>query len=105
MWGISNVSRTTSPNSRFLTLAVVAAFALALGACGRKTGLDPPPSAAAPNATPTTEMTDPNAPPPGSKNSAAASQQLLYNSGNPADRSQYAPKLPPKRIAIDPILD
>ena len=84
---------------------VLAVVALALGACGRKSGLDLPPSAsAAPQGAAlqggTAEAVDPK-----DKNSVDAAQQNLFNSGNPSDRQRYAPKLPPKRIILDPILD
>ena len=102
MQGISNVTPTSSLKSGFLTLAVVAAFALALAGCGRKAGLDPPPDASLAPTADATSQTNPNGT---GKSGAAASQQNLFNSGNPADRTQYAPKLPPKRIVIDPILD
>jgi predicted small lipoprotein YifL len=100
MQGFSIVKRTTGLNSKLLALAVLAASALALGACGRKAGLDLPPSAAAAPAAQATTQTDPNA-----KTGAAAAQGNLFNTGNTSDRTMYAPKLPPKRIVIDPILD
>jgi predicted small lipoprotein YifL len=85
-----------------LKLAAVLLAAMALGACGRKGGLDLPPSASAAPAgsgsTPTAQV-DPD------EKAAAAAQNNLFNSANPADRSKYAPKLPPKRIILDPILD
>ncbi|MDR3465761.1 MAG: lipoprotein [Xanthobacteraceae bacterium] len=96
------MKRTSGLKSKFLALAVLAAT-VALGGCGRKAGLDlPPDAAAAPTAqaTSSTTPTDPNA-----KSGASAAQGNLFNTANPSDRTSYAPKLPPKRIAIDPILD
>jgi predicted small lipoprotein YifL len=75
--------------------------ALTLGACGRKSGLDLPPSATAAPAGSEASGTGTQ----GQGKNAAALQQNLYNAGNPADRTQYAPKLPKKRIILDPILD
>lgn len=110
MQGFSIVKRTSGLKSKFLMLAVLAAT-FALGACGRKAGLDlPPDAAAAPtaqatssSATPTAQATTPTD--PNAKSGASAAQGNLFNTGNPSDRTLYAPKLPPKRIAIDPILD
>jgi len=100
MQGISIVKRTSGLSPRFLALAVLAASALALGGCGRKAGLDLPPDASAAPTAEATMPTDPNA-----KTGASAAQGNMFNSGNPSDKTQYAPKLPPKRIIIDPILD
>jgi predicted small lipoprotein YifL len=72
----------------------------ALGGCGRKAGLDLPPDASAAQAGKQTAPTDPNA-----KTGAAAAQTNLFTPANPSDHTMYAPKLPPKRILIDPILD
>jgi predicted small lipoprotein YifL len=100
MQGFSIVKRTSGLNSKLLALAVLAASVPALGACGRKSGLDLPPSASAEPAGQQTAPTDPNA-----KTGAAAAQGNMFNPASPSDRTQYAPKLPPKRIIIDPILD
>jgi predicted small lipoprotein YifL len=100
MQGISTVNRTSGLSNRVVALAVTAAFALALGACGRKGGLDLPPDAAAAPTAQAVQPTDPTA-----KTGASAAQSNMFNTGNPSDRTPYAPKLPPKRILIDPILD
>jgi predicted small lipoprotein YifL len=84
--------------SKATTVGLVVALGLVLGACGRKSGLDLPPSASA--AAVGTEVAE-----PAQTKDAAAAQQNLYNSGNSADRTRYAPKMPPKRIILDPILD
>ncbi len=104
------MTRTSGQSFKLLALVVLAGSTLALGACGRKAGLDLPPSAAAaPTGTNTgtgtneaaaTPANDPNV-----KTGANAAQGNLFNTANPSDRTQYAPKLPPKRILIDPILD
>ena len=80
------------------TLALLAVMAVVLAGCGRKAGLDLPPSAAA---TPTANEvpTEPEA------KDAAAAQSAMFNAANPADRTRYAPKGPQKRIILDPILD
>ncbi len=83
--------------SKAAAAGLLVGLALALGACGRKAGLDLPPSASA--APVGAEVNEPVG------NSAAAAQQETANAGNPSDRSRYAPKLPPKRIILDPILD
>jgi len=103
MQGNSIVKRTSGLGPRVLALAVLAVSALALGACGRKGGLDLPPDAAAAPTAQVAQPTDPNAKPTGT--GAAAAQSNMFSTGNPSDRTQYAPKLPPKRILIDPILD
>ncbi len=110
MQGISIVKRTSGFSTRrlgskflgprFLALAVLAASTLVLGACGRKAGLDLPPDASAAPTAQATLPTDPNA-----KTGAAAAQTNMFNSSNPSDKALYAPKLPPKRIILDPILD
>jgi predicted small lipoprotein YifL len=94
------VKCTSGLNSKLLALVVLAAALPALGACGRKSGLDLPPSASVAPAGQQTSPTDPNA-----KTGAAAAQSNMFSPANVSDRTQYAPKLPPKRILIDPILD
>lgn len=83
--------------SKAAAAGLLVGLALALGACGRKADLDLPPSALAAPAG--AEVDEPVA------RDAAAAQQNLSNAGNPSDRSRYAPKMPPKRIVLDPILD
>ncbi len=92
------MKRTSGLVSSRWPLVLLAALALTLGACGRKSGLDLPPSAlAAPGGDGT--LSEPDA------KDAASAQKNLSNAGNPSDRTQYAPKLPKKRIILDPILD
>ena len=88
--------------SSFLAVAALAAVTLALGGCGRKAGLDLPPSAAAAPAGGTTANAAPAEVDPSTSSTV---QNNVFNSANGSDRTRYAPKLPPKRIAIDPILD
>jgi predicted small lipoprotein YifL len=97
--GISNVNCSSGLVSRLFAVAVLAAMTLALGACGRKGGLDLPPSASAVPVANGAAVTEPEA------KAATAAQDNLFNSGNPSDKMRYAPKLPPKRIILDPILD
>jgi predicted small lipoprotein YifL len=92
----SFLNSTSRPNSRLFALAVVTAVALALGGCGRKAGLDLPPGAAAAGDAVPTEATKPG---------STAAQSNVFSTANPNDRTQYAPKMPPKRIILDPILD
>jgi predicted small lipoprotein YifL len=94
----SGLNSTSRPNSKLLALAVVTAAALALGGCGRKAGLDLPPGAAA---APGGEALSTDTPRPGT----SAAQGNVFSTVNPNDRTQYAPKMPPKRIILDPILD
>jgi predicted small lipoprotein YifL len=92
----------SKPRVKSSLLAVVA-LAVALGGCGRKAGLDLPPSAAAaPAGGAATANAAPTAVDPSTSDSV---QNNVFNSANGSDRTRYAPKLPPKRIAIDPILD
>lgn len=79
---------------------VLAFLTLALGACGRKAGLDQPPSS---SASPMTGMlADPSAPP---QDDAAEAGRNVFAPTVPGDKSKYAPVGPKKRIILDPILD
>jgi len=82
---------------------LLAAMTLALGACGRKAGLDLPPSASAGPAA-NGSVTDPDAPAQGN-GAAAAGKNVFDSAANPSDRTKYAPRGEKKRIIIDPILD
>ncbi|MBI3700920.1 MAG: hypothetical protein HY242_10820 [Afipia sp.] len=76
-------------------------MACALAGCGRKAGLDLPPSSSSYQATPGV-LDDTSAGPP----EAATSQGDLYSGGtNSVDKGPIAPKGPKKRIILDPILD
>jgi predicted small lipoprotein YifL len=77
-----------------LALLGAAALLIALGGCGRKAGLDPPPTAAAP---------------PGASNTAQAPNSAVNPLGlldpNQPDEGPTATPGRKKRIILDPILD
>jgi predicted small lipoprotein YifL len=89
------VNRNRRPISGW-TIVVLGVAALALGACGRKAGLDLPPTAYAP--TP---------PPAGPADTAAeaASKPTLFNPGYGADAAPAAAKGRKKSFVLDPLLD
>lgn len=100
MQDFSIVIRTSGRNGKSVALAVLAVAVLALGGCGRKAGLDlPPDAAAAPAAQAQVNPNDQS-----NKSGATASQSNLFSNTSDS-KVQYAPKLPPKRIILDPILD
>jgi predicted small lipoprotein YifL len=80
-----------NPQFRYVRMAVLAAAIAAVGlsGCGRKSGLDLPPTAS---------LTDPKAPPPGT---ASSSQALL---GQPAPPPP-PPPAPPRRFLLDFMLN
>ncbi len=77
-----------------LALLGAAALVIALGGCGRKAGLDLPPTASAP-------------PPPGTTAQAPrpATNPLGLLDPNPQDEQPQAAPGRKKRIILDPILD
>ncbi len=79
---------------------VLASLTLALGACGRKAGLDQPPSASAPASDGL--QVDPTV---SAQEDAAEAGKNVFNPTAPGDKAKYAPRGPKKRIIIDPILD
>lgn len=83
-----------------LALVLLTAMTLALGACGRKAGLDQPPSASAAPVGGETSVGDPPA-----QGAEAAAKNVFDSTANPGDKSKYAPRGPKKRIILDPILD
>lgn len=87
--------------SRFAAIGLLVA-ACALGGCGRKGGLDLPPSAgaqAAPGSAQFNENSQYN--PAG----AATSQGNVFEAQPGVDPLTVAPRGPKKRIILDPILD
>jgi predicted small lipoprotein YifL len=78
------------------TIFVLGVAALALGACGRKAGLDLPPTAYAPPA-PTVAPVDTQA--------EAASKPTLFNPGYGMDAPPAAAKGRKKAFVLDPLLD
>jgi predicted small lipoprotein YifL len=83
-----------------LALVLLTAMTLALGACGRKAGLDLPPSASAAPAGGETSVGEPQA-----QGAEAAAKNVFDSTANPGDKSKYAPRGQKKRIILDPILD
>jgi predicted small lipoprotein YifL len=99
--GVSIVNCSSGLFARLFVVGLLSVMTFALGACGRKAGLDQPPSA---SAVPTANEGGAAVVEPQPK-SAAAVQPNLFNAGNPADRMQYAPRGQAKPIILDPILD
>jgi predicted small lipoprotein YifL len=88
------VNRNRRPMSGW-TIVVLGAAALALGACGRKAGLDLPPTAYAP---------PPPAAAPVDSQAEAASKPSLFNPGYGMDAPPAAPKGRKKPFVLDPLL-
>jgi predicted small lipoprotein YifL len=74
-------------------MIVLSVTALALGGCGRKSGLDLPPTAAAPQG----QLTDSEA--------DRATQPGVFNPTYGAEGSPTAPKGGRKKFVLDPLLD
>jgi predicted small lipoprotein YifL len=79
------------------TIVVLGVAALALGACGRKAGLDLPPTAYAPP--------EPAVAAPADTQAEAASKPGLFNPGYGADAPPAAAKGRKKSFVLDPLLD
>jgi predicted small lipoprotein YifL len=79
------------------TIVVLGVAALALGACGRKAGLDLPPTAYAQPAPAPAAAVDTQA--------EAASKPSLFNPGFGMDAAPAAPKGRKKSFVLDPLLD
>jgi len=88
------VKRTSDFSSSKTALVLLAVAALTLGACGRKSGLDLPPSASA-------APTAPNAP----ESHANSAGDSLFGSPAASERLGNVPKGPKKTTILDPILD
>jgi len=89
------VNRNFYPTRPGWTIVLIAAAALALAGCGRKGGLDLPPTAA--NAS--TESA-----PPADTQTEAASRPGLFNSTSSADAAPSAAKGKKKPFVLDPLL-
>ena len=87
------VNRNRRPMSGW-TLVVLGVAALALGACGRKAGLDLPPTAYAPPAAA-----------PVDTQAEASSKGTLFNPGFGMDAPPAAAKGRKKPFVLDPLLD
>ena len=81
------------PSSSGWAIILLSVTALALGGCGRKAGLDLPPSAAAPQATSSDTEAE------------RAAQPGVFNSTYGSEAGPSAPKGGKKRIVLDPLLD
>ncbi len=84
--------------SSTLTAVALITLGCALAGCGRKAGLDLPPSASSYNQAPG-DAVDPNA------TSAATAQGNLFDTTTNTEKAPVAPRGPKKRIILDPILD
>jgi len=99
-FGDSAVSRTSNSVSSRWAVIVLAAAALALAGCGRKGGLDLPPTAS-------------NQPPPGAAaangasaaNGPAAGPAGVFDPAYHASRKPVAPPGQKKSFILDPLLD
>ena len=81
------------PSSSGWAIILLSVAALALGGCGRKAGLDLPPTAAAPQATSSDTEAE------------RAAQPGVFNSTYGSEAGPSAPKGGKKRIVLDPLLD
>jgi len=79
------------------TIVVLGVAALALGACGRKSGLDLPPTAYAPP--------PPTAAAPVDTQAEVASRPSVFNPGYGNDAPPAAAKGRKKSFVLDPLLD
>jgi predicted small lipoprotein YifL len=90
------VNRNYSPaSSRCAIIFVVSAAVLALGGCGRKGGLDLPPTASAPSGAAAQADADAE---------RAASKPSVFNSNYGNDAPPTAPKGLKKPFVLDPLL-
>jgi predicted small lipoprotein YifL len=90
------VNLNSSPTSSRWAIILLSAAVLALGGCGRKSGLDLPPNASA-QATPA-ETADAEA-------ERAASKPSVFNSTYGAEAAPAAPKGKKKSFVLDPLLN
>ena len=83
------------PSSSGWAIIVLSVTALALGGCGRKAGLDLPPTAAAPQAQAISTDSD----------AERAAKPGVFNSTYGSDAGPSAPKGGKKKFVLDPLLD
>jgi predicted small lipoprotein YifL len=93
--GDSLVISNYRPSSSGWAIILLSVTALALGGCGRKAGLDLPPTAAAPQAQVT----------PTDSEAERAAQPGVFNSTYGSDAGPTAPKGGKKKFVLDPLLD
>jgi predicted small lipoprotein YifL len=87
------VNRSHRPGYQGWAVILLSAAVLALGGCGRKSGLDLPPNA---QAQADTLQTDPDA--------ERAAKPGVFNPTYGSDASQAAPKGPKRPFILDPLL-
>ena len=83
------------PSSSGWAIILLSVTALALGGCGRKAGLDLPPTAAAPQSQVTSTDTD----------AERAAQPGVFNSTYGSEAGPSAPKVGKRKFVLDPLLD
>jgi predicted small lipoprotein YifL len=88
------VNRSNCPSSSGWAIILLCATALALGACGRKGGLDLPPNAASQAAAPATDT-----------EAEQAAQPSVFNPTFGSEAQPAAPKGRKKGFVLDPLLD
>jgi predicted small lipoprotein YifL len=87
------------PSSSGWAIILLSATALALGGCGRKAGLDLPPTAATPQAQATSQATSSDT------EAERAAQPGVFNSTYGSEAGPSAPKGGKKKFVLDPLLD
>jgi predicted small lipoprotein YifL len=87
------------PSSSGWAIILLSVTALALGGCGRKAGLDLPPTAAAPQAQATSQATSSDT------EAERAAQPGVFNSTYGSEAGPSAPKGGKKKFVLDPLLD
>jgi predicted small lipoprotein YifL len=90
------VNRNYNPTSSGWTIILVSAAVLALAGCGRKAGLDLPPTASAPSAAAAQANADAE---------RAASKPSVFNPNYGTDAPPTAPKGAKKAFVLDPLLN
>jgi predicted small lipoprotein YifL len=88
------VNRSNSPGSSGWAIILLCATALALGGCGRKGGLDLPPTAAPQAAAPAADT-----------EAQQAATPSVFNPTYGSDAQPTAPKGRKKAFVLDPLLD
>ena len=96
--GISVVISKLRPASSGWAVVLLGVAALSLAGCGRKSGLDAPPSAGVPSG-PVAAV------PPADSEAEAASRPSVFNPNYGTDAAPTAPKGSKKGFILDPLLD
>ena len=98
------MNRSNSPTWSGWAIILLCATALALGGCGRKGGLDLPPTASQPNAAPPNAAPQAAAPAADTEATQAATPSV-FNPTYGSDAQPTAPKGRKKAFVLDPLLD